>query len=142
MEYRSPQTEEEFEDYFRLRWEVLRKPWGHERGTERGDDEEGAFHLVAIEGEQILGVGRMHVSGNSEMKIRYMAVAPEGQRRGIGKGMMAALEEEARRQGAGKIQLDARESAVPFYEKNGYVIVAESYLLWGEIPHFSMMKQL
>ena len=54
MEYRSPQTEEEFEDYFRLRWEVLRKPWGHERGTERGEDEDDAFHLVAIEGDEVL----------------------------------------------------------------------------------------
>ena len=53
-----------------------------------------------------------------------------------------ALEEEARRRGALRVQLDSRESAVPFYEKNGYAVVAESYLLWGEIPHFLMVKEL
>ena len=71
-----------------------------------------------------------------------MAVAAEGQRRGIGSGVVAALEEEARRRGALRVQLDSRESAVPFYEKNGYAVVAESYLLWGEIPHFLMVKEL
>ena len=142
MEYRSPQTEEEFEGYYRLRWEVLRKPWGHARGTERGDDEASSFHLIAIEGDEILGVGRLHEREEGVMQIRYMAVAPEGQGRGVGSGMMAALEMEARRQGARRILLDSRESAVSFYEKNGYGIVAESYLLWGEIQHFVMTKEI
>lgn len=140
MEYRSPQTEEEFEGYYQLRWEMLRKPWGHVRGSERGEDEASSFHVMAVEGEEILGVGRMHDVGSGGMQIRYMAVAAEGQRRGIGSGVVMALEEEARRRGAVRVQLDSRESAVPFYEKNGYDVVAESYLLWGEIPHFLMVK--
>ena len=138
----SPESEEEWEGYFKLRWEMLRKLWGHERGSERGEEAEASFHVMAVEGKQILGVGRMHAREDGVMQIRYMAVAAEGQRRGIGSGVVAALEEEARRRGALRVQLDSRESAVPFYEKNGYAVVAESYLLWGEIPHFLMVKEL
>ena len=142
MEYCSPRTEEEFEAYYRLRWEVLRAPWGHERGSERGEDENSSFHLMAVDEGKVFGVGRLHAREDGVMQIRYMAVAPEGQGRGIGSGIIAALEGEGRRQGARKIQLDSRESAVPFYEKNGYQVVAKSYLLWGEIQHFVMAKFL
>jgi len=146
MDYRSPQSAEDFEAYFRLRWEVLRKPWGHEEGAVKGDDddddEEESFHLMAIEDGRILGVGRLHAIEDSRMQIRYMGVVAEAQGRGVGMGLMVGLEDEARRRGASGILLHARASAVPFYEKNGYGIVAESYLLWGEIQHFMMTKSL
>jgi len=142
MDYRSPQSDEEVEAYFRLRWEVLREPWGHERGSEKGDDEEESFHLVAIENSRIFGVGRLHAIEGGRMQIRYMGVAAEAQGRGAGTGIVAGLEDEARRRGASGILLHARESAVPFYEKNGYGIIAKSYLLWGEIQHFEMTKEL
>ena len=68
MEYRSPQTEEESERYFRLRWEMLRKSWGHKRGSERGEDEDSSFHVMAVDGEKILGVGRMHALEDGGMQ--------------------------------------------------------------------------
>ncbi|MBK6838579.1 MAG: hypothetical protein IPG90_10135 [Bacteroidetes bacterium] len=38
--------------------------------------------------------------------------------------------------------LDAREPAVHFYEKHGYKVIAESYMLFGVIPHLKMTKNL
>ena len=37
MEFRSPNTDLEFEAYYELRWRVLRKPWGQARGTEHDE---------------------------------------------------------------------------------------------------------
>ena len=48
----------------------------------------------------------------------------------------------ANRQGMTAIVLDAREHAVRFYLKNGYVVTGDSYLLFGQIPHSKMEKQL
>jgi len=40
------------------------------------------------------------------------------------------------------IVLDAREPAVGFYLKLGYMITEKSYLLFNEIQHFRMTKNL
>jgi hypothetical protein len=37
---------------------------------------------------------------------------------------------------------NAREPAVPFYEKCGYSIFDISYTLYGCIPHWKMFKEL
>jgi predicted GNAT family N-acyltransferase len=55
---------------------------------------------------------------------------------------MVYLEEKARLKGWTEIVLEARENAVPFYKALGYTIITESYLLFGEIQHFRMQKQL
>ena len=60
----------------------------------------------------------------------------------VGQAMLFELERSAKRQGMTAIVLDAREHAVRFYLKNGYVVTGDSYLLFGEIPHSKMEKQL
>jgi predicted GNAT family N-acyltransferase len=55
---------------------------------------------------------------------------------------MAYLEKEAKQKGWTEIVLEARENAVPFYQAIGYTIVAESYLLFGEIQHYRMQKNV
>jgi predicted GNAT family N-acyltransferase len=37
--------------------------------------------------------------------------------------------------------LEARENAVPFYKSLGYEILKKSYLLFGEIQHYTMHKK-
>ena len=38
------------------------------------------------------------------------------------------------------IILNARENAVPFYEKLGYNIIEKTNLLYGKIQHYKMKK--
>ncbi|MEJ2362384.1 MAG: thioesterase, partial [Gammaproteobacteria bacterium] len=35
--YKSPQTKQEWQAYFDLRWRILRAPWQQARGSERDD---------------------------------------------------------------------------------------------------------
>lgn len=142
MEFRSPESAADFEAYYDLRWRVLRGPWGQPRGSERGDDEDEAIHLMAVEDNEVVGVARLHPVNAERMQIRYMAVAPEKQGKGIGSALIAGLEGYALNVGARSVQLDARENAVPFYRRNGYGVESRSYLLWGEIQHFVMVKEL
>ncbi|KAA0012315.1 MAG: GNAT family N-acetyltransferase [Thermoplasmata archaeon] len=71
-----------------------------------------------------------------------MAVDERYRNRGIGSEMLKELERVAREKGAKYIVLEARENAVNFYLKNGYVMVKKSFLLFDSIQHYRMMKRL
>jgi hypothetical protein len=38
--------------------------------------------------------------------------------------------------------LQAREKAIPFYERLGYKVVEKTHLLFGEIQHYKMRKEI
>ena len=143
MEIRAPKTDSEFEAYYELRWRILRKPWGEARGTEVDALEDAATHVAAFdEPKRLVGVGRLqHVEGQLG-RVRYMAVEPDCRSRGVGQAILSQLERLARQQRMNAIVLDAREHAVRFYLKNGYVVTGDSYFLFGEHPHSKMEKQL
>lgn len=142
LEIKSPRTDSDWKAYYALRFNVLREPWNQPLGSEVLADEDQAIHAIAVEGTEVVGVARMHESTEKQGQVRCVATATEAQGRGIGKAIMAYLEEKAKQKGWTEIVLEARENAVPFYQAIGYSIVAESYLLFGEIQHYRMQKSL
>jgi predicted GNAT family N-acyltransferase len=142
MEIKAPKTDSEWKAYYALRFNVLREPWNQPLGSEVLADEDQAIHAIAVSGEEILGVARMHESATNQGQVRCVAIATTAQGKGIGKAIMAYLEDKAKTKGWTEIVLEARENAVPFYHTIGYSIVAESYLLFGEIQHYQMSKTL
>ena len=141
---KSPRSEAEWRDYYELRWRILRRPWQQPRGSERDAAENNAYHLMATDpdGQQILAVGRIHQLNAQQAQIRYMATSETSRGRGIGTQMLHALEQQARHWGVATVVLNAREQAVPFYQRNGYRIISAAEMLFGEIPHMRMEKQL
>lgn len=140
---RQPETEEEFKLYYQLRWALLRAPWKQPQGSEVDDLEEQCFHLMAVNEEnEIIGVARLQFNSASEAQVRYMAVCKTEERKGIGRKLIASMEDHAKNLGIKTIVLDAREQAVGFYKKLGYQQVKKSYLLFDEIQHYQMLKQL
>jgi ribosomal protein S18 acetylase RimI-like enzyme len=83
----------------------------------------------------------MHQSGPSQGQVRCVAVANNQQGKGIGKKLMGFLEDTAKAKGWTEMILEARENAVPFYKSLGYEILKKSYLLFGEIQHYTMHKK-
>ncbi|MEY2636449.1 MAG: hypothetical protein RLZZ197_925 [Bacteroidota bacterium] len=142
MEIKSPQTDAEWKAYYALRYNVLREPWNQPLGSEVLADEDQAIHAIAVEDNEVLGVARMHESAEKQGQVRCVATATAAQGKGIGKAIMAYLEDQAKAKGWTEIVLEARENAVPFYQRIGYTIIAESYLLFGEIQHYRMKKAL
>ena len=142
LEIKSPTTDSDWKAYYALRFNVLREPWNQPLGSEVLADEDQAIHAIAVEGTKVLGVARMHESAEKQGQVRCVATATEAQGKGIGKAIMAHLEEKAIEKGWTEIVLEARENAVPFYQAIGYSIVAESYLLFDEIQHYRMQKSL
>ena len=138
---KQPRSEKEFEDYYELRWRILRDPWQQPKGSEKDELENESFHVMACdESKKIIGVGRLHFNNEKEAQIRYMAIAPDYTNTGIGTSMLEALEEKARLEHCKTIVLDARKNAVVFYQKKGYELLGKSHLLFGSIQHYRMLK--
>lgn len=142
MTIKSPQSREEFFNYFDLRWRILRAPWNQPKGSEQDELEGKAIHIIAVEDDKIIGCGRAHFNDGEEAQIRYMAIENEWQGQGIGKKILEALENKVVEKGAKKIILHARENVVKFYERNGYKVVKKSHTLFGSIPHYLMEKRI
>lgn len=148
-EIKQPESDEEFKQYYHLRWKILRAPWHQPKGSEADDMEQQCVHVMAIDtgssgnnNPRVIGVARLQCNSDKEAQIRYMAVAAEYERKGIGRRIIKALETHARNACCKKIILHAREPAVGFYQKLGYQVTEKSYLLYEEIQHYRMIKVL
>ena len=142
LEIRTPQTPKEFERYYHLRWQLLRAPWNQPQGSEKDELENESTHRIAVEGSEIIGVGRLHFVEQTTAQVRYMAVDKNFEKHGIGKAILEELEKEAFINNAKIIVLHARELAVGFYENQGYKVIKNSHLLFNEIQHYEMHKIL
>ena len=89
-----------------------------------------------------VAVGRLHFNSIREAQVRYMAVATGQQRSGFGSRLLEALEEKAASMGAASIVLDARETALGFYRKQGYSADGPGHVLYNCITHVKMRKTL
>ncbi len=137
-----PSSPSDFEIYFSLRYEVLRKPWHQPLGSERDADEETSVHAFITENTKAIAVARLQFVDGNTSQVRYMAVDSLQQGRGLGKLVLQFLEEKSLAAGRKKVVLHARENAVKFYERCGYAVKEKSHLLWGEIQHYLMEKEL
>ena len=139
---KSPETELEWDKYFKFRWEMLRKPLGMSKETLKDELEDESSHLIAVDEQKIVvGTGRLHFNNNKEAQIRYMAVSNTIQRKGLGSEIVSALEAIARKKGIREIVLNARENAISFYLSMGYK-ETEPYESDTGIPHITMRKKL
>lgn len=125
-----------------LRYEVLRKPWNQTRQSVTDDFEEIAINAYIEKDGEIIACGRLQNNGNSIGQIRYMAVNNGFQGKGLGKLIVAKLEDEAKRMQLQTIELQARENALDFYKSQGYIVKETSFKLWDIIQHYLMSKHL
>lgn len=139
---RSPESSKEWEDYYQLRYNILRKPWNQSPGSEKDEQESTAIHIAVFSfSENIIGCGRAHKISEG-FQIRYMAVEENHRGLGIGSLVLKELENRISKFFSGKIILQSRVQAVPFYEKNGYQVVKQGNTLYNSIPHFWMEKKI
>ena len=140
MIIKSPKTKEEFFKYYDLRWRILRAPWNQPKGSEQDELEGQSIHVMVVENDEVIGIGRAHFNSDEVAQLRYMAVNEDWQGKGIGKFILDELEKRVIKKGVKRIILHARDNAVKFYEKHGYNVVKESHTLFGVITHFLMEK--
>lgn len=138
----SPQTDSEWQDYFQLRWRVLRQPWNQLPGSERDELENQSFHVMALDQNKVIGVGRIHKLNDEQAQIRYMAVQQHQQRSGVGGQILERLEEQAKDWNTNEIKINARDSHLSFYLKHGYQQTGPGHTLYNVITHTKVFKAL
>ncbi len=129
----------DIKDYYYLRWKVLRKPLGLEEGTEKDDLENQSIHRLVKVSNQVVGVGRLHFIENKKAQIRYMAVEDDFRGKGIGRLIADEFIRISKERKMLKIILCARESALIFYEKLGFIRIQKAHRL-ENVQHFLMEK--
>ena len=80
----------------------------------------GTF-LVAYEHDRAVACGGLKTVGPGVAEVKRMYVVPEARRRGIGRALLAALEERARSMGFRSVRLDCERHNWPLYRAAGYV---------------------
>ena len=90
----------------------------------------GAIHLVAYLDGRPAATGRLLLDApdGQNAHIGRVAVLREHRRRGIGRLVMLALQDEARRRGYRGVTVAAQLQAIPFYESLGYVAYGDVFL--------------
>lgn len=142
IEIRAPKNEIEWEQYYDLRYRILRQPWNQPRGSERNEGDATGIHFALYENGSLKAIARLDFNEDKIAQVRFMAVDSEIQRKGYGKQVMLAIERYCKANSVTEIVLHAREIALPFYESLGYQLVEKSHLLFNEIQHFLMKKSV
>ena len=104
---------------YALRRRVFVEEQGIDERLERDEDDLHALHVLAMDGDQVVGCGRSVRSGEW-IKIGRMAVLAERRGQGIGRAVLDYLLEAGRQQGAKAAYLHAQVTAEGFYLKRGF----------------------
>ena len=132
-------------DTLDLRGRVLRG--GSDHGGFPDDDLAGTFHLGARDGDSIVGVATFVPREDGVWQLRGMAVEPARQGLGIGAAILDAAANRLRRAGAHLVWANGRDTALGFYERAGWEVVGEGYVLPVErdrpgMPHHRVELRL
>jgi predicted N-acetyltransferase YhbS len=133
-----------YRDLVELRRRVLRIPLGLDFTARQLAEEKEDIHIAAYWDGELVGcvlLRAVDAPHGAVVQLRQMTVDPEHQGRGIGAKILAVAEELAAERGFRRIILHARETAMRFYEKAGYVATGETFIEMT-IPHRIMVKQL
>jgi predicted GNAT family N-acyltransferase len=136
-------TQKELERIVQLRCKILRDPWNQPAETATDALEHTSVNaFIADEHGTVIACGRLQENEHKKGQVRFMAVDTAYQGKRLGKLIITYLEQEAKQLNLHTIELQARENALEFYKSCGYVIKEKSFLLWGQIQHYLMEKQL
>lgn len=125
-----------------LRNDILRIPLGLQFKVNDLQEEWCMDHLACFdETNKMIACLVLSQLPDLQVKMRQVAVSEECQGIGIGRFLVAYSEKFASRKGFKKMVLNARDTAIPFYEKNGYSKVGSSFTEVG-IKHYKMVKTL
>lgn len=113
-----------------------------------GEDDD-CVHVIVVDneaegsdgGERAVGTARLKRLGGNLAKAQRVAVDRSLRGQGIGRLVMGAIEDEARRQGCRRLKLSAQVESIPFYERLGYVASGPVYDD-ADIPHRDMARDL
>jgi predicted GNAT family N-acyltransferase len=120
-----------------VRHEVFIDEQGVSVEEEFDGDDHDCVHVVASVSGRPVGTGRLKPDG----RIGRVAVLKSVRGSGVGRAIMAALEEHARSCGMQRLWAHAQVQALTFYERLGYRVAGETFMEAG-IAHREIQKPI
>ncbi|UAA38658.1 YiiD C-terminal domain-containing protein [Paraneptunicella aestuarii] len=138
-----PRSEEELQKYFHFRWKILREPFNLPEGSEKDEYESVSEHrMITDNSGRVLAVGRIHLNAPEEAQIKHVAVEKNMRTKGLGKLIIAALEDVARKQGAERIVTNSMETSVEFFRHCGFEIQEQAPKELDKQKRQQMLKRI
>ncbi len=132
------------EDYKKaivLRNKILREPLGIKMTEEFLAQDEQDVHFGIFEGDKILVSLTYRIISETTIKMRQVATDDHLQGQGLGKKLVLFSEKYMKEKGYSHIILNARNSAIYFYNKLSYTTFGEEFEEVG-LPHMQMEKYI
>jgi len=124
-----------------LRDKILREPLGLYYTDDYLLQDKGQIILGGYEEKIIQAVLLLKIVNTETIKMRQVAVKKNRQGKGVGKELVIFAENIAKDRDFKRIELNSRETSIPFYEKMGYQCIGETFEEIS-IPHRKMFKNL
>jgi predicted GNAT family N-acyltransferase len=99
-----------------------------------------ATHIVAKDGERIIGTARFR-SVAGQIKIERIAVREAYRRQGVGTGLVRFILDHVDKRSSGIAYLHAQTAAEGFYRSLGFQPVGERFMEAG-IEHVKMVREI
>jgi len=125
-----------------LRHRILRAGLPRETAIFPGEDLPDKLHFAAYMQGMVIGCATLHPAVfelQPAFQLRGMAVDPAYQRLGVGRELIAAAEACAQQVEISVLWANCRTPAVPFYEKMGWKIISDEFMVETAGPHFKMV---
>ena len=143
-------SREQLEAAWRVRFAVFVDEQGVPADIEvdHHDEDPSTAHVLALDGEQVVGTGRLLLDAPGHVHLGRLAVLAEHRGRGIGALLVRGLEQAALdRHVTGEppgvvVVLSAQETAMGFYRALGYEVVSGERYLDAGIWHQDMSRTL
>jgi predicted GNAT family N-acyltransferase len=112
-----------------------------------GDELPAAVHIAALSGDAVVGTCYIYPEpcpwrpGAPAWRLRQMATASDRQGTGVGSAVLAGAEAYVADHGGGELWLHARQTAVGFYARHGYVVHGEPFVE-NDLDHRAMGRNV
>lgn len=128
-----------YEDALTIRKDVFIHEQNVPPHLEVDELESKTTHVVGYDNQRPVATARLYEKFPQTFKVQRVAVRKDARKSGIGKQLLDEIFQYAKAQGGKKLILDSQDHAIPFYEKNGYIVEGEGFLDAG-IPHHFMYR--
>lgn len=132
-----------------VRLDVLRRGTPSREANYDGDDEPSSVHIgaevagIVVATSTWLVVPWQNDESAIAVQLRGMAVSDQMQNTGVGRALIEAGVEHARSLGARYVWAKARDSAIYFYERCGFVVVGDEFVEPASgMPHHLVVLDL
>jgi len=125
----------------KLREQVLRTPLGLRFSDKDLETDKNEMIFAMVIDKTPIACLQARKLDRYNVKLRQMAVHPDFQGLGLGKYLLSQTEKVLKTKNIQNIELNARKTALKFYQKSGYKACGGEFIEVG-IPHYKMTKEI